>query len=150
MERTTSETRRYSVNVRLKDGKSLFQHSPDSGPPATTDSFHSNSRKIHFDHIKPAGRPLKQAPASMGEAYRYLLNPSSPKWTNNRVAMVIINCALVMALWVCLSHTQNQGMLYVFSEVLWDLVGDCYVHGIMDGSFALQAKLEDVYTFSIV
>ncbi|KAF4564790.1 hypothetical protein EYR40_010961 [Pleurotus pulmonarius] len=35
-------------------------------------------------------------------------------------------------------------------EKVWELVGDCYVHGIMDGSFALQASSEDVRTFSIV
>lgn len=30
-----------------------------------------------------------------------------------------------------------------------ELVGDCFVHGIMDGSFAREAKLEDVKVFHI-
>lgn len=200
MERTTSETRRYSVKTRLKDVFRRWEAVVSTFPRLQTSGDHrlvafrqsedALWRTLLVDHIKPAGRPLEQAPRSMGEAYRYLLNPSPHKWTNNRVAMahgmtmssllwkfvstanrVIINRALVMTkhgmVGLAPAHAKPGDVICILrggqtpfvlrpkgtsddGAQLWELVGDCYVHGIMDGSFALQAKLEDVYAFSIV
>ncbi|KAF9494027.1 hypothetical protein BDN71DRAFT_1020537 [Pleurotus eryngii] len=205
MERNPSETQGFLNGIRLKHLFQRWEGITSSFPRVQPPQVSGDHPLVAFRQPEDAfwrtlimdrfnsGSTLRKPPASMGEAYRFIVHPNATAaelQVNSRLAKArlmekyfmhvrflttavstIADRAFVMTkhgmMALAPAQVKPGDVICIIrggqtpfvlrpkgvsddGERVWELVGDCYVHGIMDGSFASQAKPEDVRMFSII